>query len=249
MQLHFIGRADAPQVLFAHGWGRSRHDFIPVAESLAGLVGSTLVDLPGFGDTPRPDGAWDTAAYAAHVHAAMVAAGRVPFIWVGHSFGGRLGLRLAVAQPASLTGLVLVAAAGIPRSRGLWERLRGRLRGAAFRRHKARARSEAEVIALEARYGSADYVASRAAGLRDIFLATIAEDQSRELPRITTPTRLIWGGRDTETPPETGRRMAALIPGARYLELPECDHISVLDRGRFQIARAVRDLAPGGPGA
>ena len=249
MQLHFIGRSDAPQVLFAHGWGRTRHDFIPVAESLAGLVGSTLLDLPGFGDTPRPEGTWDTAAYAAHVHAAMVDAGRVPYVWVGHSFGGRLGLRTAVAQPDTLSGLVLVAAAGIPRRRTAWEQARARLRGAAFRWQKALAKDEAALLALEARYGSADYVASREAGMRDIFLATIAEDQTRELRRITTPTRLIWGGRDTETPPETGRRMARLIPGAGYVELPEFDHISILDRGRFQIARAVRDLALGGPGA
>ncbi len=248
MHLHTIGSDGRPDVLFTHGWGRSHHDFIPVAESLAAIARSTLVDLPGFGETPRPEGPWTTADYAGHVHSAMLAAGRVPYLWVGHSFGGRLGLRAAVAFPGALTGMVLVAAAGIPRARTPWQRLRGRWRSAAFGFHKGRAGSEAEIIELERRFGSADYVASRASGLRDIFLATVAEDQSRNLPRIATPTRLIYGAQDTETPPEIGRRMAAAIPGAECVVLDGLDHIGVLARGRHQIARAVRDLLrEGGP--
>ena len=53
--------------MFAHGWARSHHDFIPAAESLGALDTVVALDLPGFGATPRPDEAWDTARYADHV--------------------------------------------------------------------------------------------------------------------------------------------------------------------------------------
>ena len=237
-----IGTDGAPEVVFAHGWGRSHRDFIPTAEALAPVARSVLIDLPGFGASPRPEAAWDTAAYADALAEALrggLASG--PVVWVGHSFGGRIGLRLAVRHPDLLAGLVLVAAAGIPRAQPLAAQLRGRWRSWQFRRLKARATDDAALAALEARFGSADYVQSRRDGLRDIFLKTIAEDQSADLGRITVPTTLIYGGGDTETPPELGRRMARAIPGAEFVALEPCDHISVLDRGRHQIALAVKE--------
>ena len=243
-----IGTDGAPGVVFAHGWGRSHRDFIPAAEALSTVARSVLLDLPGFGASPRPEAAWDTCDYADAIAEAL-RGGLVkgPVVWVGHSFGGRIGLRLAVRHPDLLCGLVLVAAAGIPRAQSVAARLRGRWRSWRFRQLKARAADDAALHALEERFGSADYVQSRRDGLRDIFLKTIAEDQSTDLPRIALPTTLIYGGRDTETPPEIGRRMARAIPGTEYVELEPCDHISVLDRGRHQIALAVKEkLAAGG---
>ena len=235
-------------MVFAHGWGRTHRDFIPVAEALAPCAASVLLDLPGFGQTPRPEAAWDTADYAdALAEALRGGLCPVPVVWVGHSFGGRIGLRLAVRHPDLLSGLVLVAAAGVPRAQPLAAQVRGRWLGWRFRRLKAAARDDAALAALEERFGSADYVQSRRDGLRDIFLKVVAEDQTPDLGRITVPTTLIYGGRDTETPPELGRRMAARIPRAEYVELPPFDHLSVLDRGRHQIALAVKEkLAPGG---
>lgn len=238
-----IGTEGAPEVVFAHGWGRSHRDFIPAAEALAPCARSVLLDLPGFGASPRPQAAWDTADYADALAQALrggVVSG--PVVWVGHSFGGRIGLRMAVRHPELLSGLVLVAAAGIARAQPLAAQLRGRWRSWQFRRQKARiVGNDAALAALESRFGSADYVNSRRDGLRDIFLKTVAEDQSDDLARIALPTTLIYGGRDRETPPEMGRRMAGAIPGAEYVELEPLDHISVLGRGRHQIALAVKE--------
>lgn len=237
-----IGTPGRPAVVFAHGWGRSHRDFIPVAEALAPQAAAVLLDLPGFGASPRPEAAWDTADYAdALAEALRGGLAPAPVVWVGHSFGGRIGLRMAVRHPDLLRGLVLVGAAGIPRARSTPDKLRARWRGWRFRRLKARATGTAAIEALEDRFGSADYVQSRRDGLRDIFLRVVAEDQSSDLPRIATPTTLIYGGQDTETPPELGRRMAARIPGAEYVELGPCDHLSVLSRGRHQIALAVAE--------
>jgi pimeloyl-ACP methyl ester carboxylesterase len=243
-----IGRGETPEILFAHGWARNHRDFIPAAEALIAQHRSILIDLPGFGETPRPAESWDTRQYADA--AARFIRERIghPIVWVGHSFGGRVGLRLAVQHPDLLKGLVLVAAAGLKgQPRPTWQRLRGRLRSAQYRRLRKRARTEDEIIALEKRFGSADYIQSRALGLRDIFLNSVNEDQAPDLPRITTPTVVMSGARDTETPPEMGRRMAALIPSARFLLLPEFDHIGVLHRGHHIIALRAKELVEGRP--
>lgn len=241
-----IGTKGAPAVLFTHGWARNHRDFIPVAEALAGQTQSFLVDLPGFGDTPRPETAWDTSAYADHAVAFMRAQGVERFLWVGHSFGGRMGLRAAVRAPEALSGLVLVAAAGIPRARKPIDVWKGKIRQKLFKFKRDMARTQAERDALEARFGSADYVQSAQLGLRDIFMATIREDQSADLAAIKTPTECIYGARDTDTPPELGQRIAQAISGARYTEMPYLDHFSVLSRGKHQIALAIQSILNGG---
>lgn len=237
-----IGPKDGMPVIFAHGWGRSHHDFIPVAESLAPICRSILLDLPGFGQTPRPDGDWGTADYADFLQSWVrdsLGVGR--FIWVGHSFGGRIGLRLGSRRAQGLESLILVASHGIKLPRKTTERWKGAWRQRRFKALKAKAATEAEIIDLERRYGSIDYVASRESGLRDIFVKTVSEDQSEALPRINVPTTLIYGGQDVDTPPALGRAIAGLIDGADYVECAPYDHISVLDRGRHQIALAVKE--------
>lgn len=235
-----LGSRDGVPVVFGHGWARTHTDFVPIAELLGNRARAILLDFPGFGDSPRPADAWGTEDYAIAVrqHLAQTC-GVTRFVWVGHSFGGRVGLRLAAMPDSPVAHLFVVAGAGINRSRTALERLKGKVRSLHFQRHKARATTEAALIALEKQFGSADYVHSREIGLRDIFIKTVQEDQSDRLAAIACATTLIYGANDTETPPEIGRKLHRLIAGSLYLECPEFDHLSVLSRGRHQIARMV----------
>ena len=97
------------------------------------------------------------------------------------------------------------------------------------------------MIELEKKYGSADYVNSRETGLRDIFLKTVNEDQTENIKTISSPTTLIYGSKDTETPPVIGRMLNQLIPSSRYIECPEFDHSTILTRGRHQIALVLKE--------
>ncbi|MDT0574986.1 alpha/beta fold hydrolase [Croceicoccus sp. F390] len=237
-----IGTPGKPCVVFGHGWGRTHRDFIPVAEALAPSIDGYLFDFPGFGQSPRPSEPWGTAKYAeAMARHLLDQCGIQQCTFVGHSFGGRVGLRLGARAPGLVRRLVIVAGAGVPRVLPWQERLRRKQRSMRFQRLKAKATTPEALLALEQQYGSADYVASREAGMRDIFVATIAEDQTDQLGRISVPTALIYGALDTETPPQIGRSIAAGISGAEYIECPFLDHLSILDRGRHQIALAIKE--------
>lgn len=237
-----IGDTSKPPIVFGHGWGRSYRDFIPVAEALAPIANSYLIDFPGFGDTPRPKEAWGTQDYAEHLITHLREAyGLERFTWVGHSFGGRVGMRIAAAHPSVLRHLVLVASAGIPRTRTMLQKLRGRRRSWAFKIRKSMAKSDEALDALEKQYGSPDYIHSREIGMRDIFVRTVNEDQTKTLPQIACPTTIIYGGKDVDTPVEVGQRLADGIADARLIICPHFDHISILDRGRHQIALSVKE--------
>ena len=237
-----IGQPDRPPVVFAHGWARTHADFMPIAELIAHTARVILLDLPGFGESPRPDTDWDTNDYADHVHTHLQHnCGIDRFIWVGHSFGGRVGLRLAALRDTPVDALVLVAGAGVRTPPPLLKKIRGRWKSRQFQKLKSNAHSEEELIELERQFGSPDYVQSRELGLRDIFIKTIQEDQSESAKAITCPTTLIYGAKDFETPPAEGRILNAAIRGSSYVECPEYDHHSILTRGRHQVALALKE--------
>lgn len=50
------------------------------------------------------------------------------------------------------------------------------------------------------------------------------------LPRIGCPTVVIVGDADQLTPPELSQEIAASIPGARLVVVPECGHLTTIER-------------------
>lgn len=237
-----MGKVDGPVIVFAHGWDRTSEDFLPVAELIGESARTILIDLPGFGESPRPSKSWGTEEYAGFLRDYIVhELGHPRFIWVGHSFGGRIGLRMASMPNSPIDNLVVVAGAGIKRPRPWWNSLRARVLSRWFNFQRDRTGSEAELIELEKKYGSADYIHSRETGLRDIFVKTVNEDQTENVKAITCPTTLIYASKDTETPPIIGRMLNQLIPTSRYIECPEFDHSSILTRGRHQVALVLKE--------
>lgn len=241
-----IGAKDGIPVVFGHGWARDHSDFMPVAELVASVARAILLDLPGFGESPRPDSTWSTEDYANAVKTHLEVMGISRFIWVGHSFGGRVGLRLATMSGNSIDHLFLVASAGVKRPVPILKRLKAKYRSWEFQRRKRSANSDEELKSLEAEYGSPDYVQSREIGLRDVFLETVKEDQSNQISAIGCPTTLIYGAHDTETPPDLGRLIHQRIPGSTLIICPEFDHHSILSRGRHQITTLLLEHIRGG---
>ena len=58
-----------------------------------------------------------------------------------------------------------------------------------------------------------------------IYMATGEIDVSAQLPQVTVPTLVLHARDDARVPFEAGRRMAAGIPGARFVALPGRNHL------------------------
>jgi pimeloyl-ACP methyl ester carboxylesterase len=70
--------------------------------------------------------------------------------------------------------------------------------------------------------------------------AIIARPDNRPLlPGIRCPTLVLVGEQDVLTPPELAREIADGIPGARLEIVPECGHLSTLERPEA-VNRALR---------
>lgn len=231
------GQSDQP-VYWAHGWGQSHAAFMPLAESLKPLGQHCLLDFPGFGESARPLEAWDTAAYADAIAHHLKQSGSAPIIWIGHSFGGRVGVQLASRHPELVKALVLISGAGLKRKRSPIKKLYFKCRIALYKFLKKLIPLGLSQNWLQSKFGSRDY--QSAGEMRDIFLKVISEDLTPQAQNISCPTLLIYGSNDNETPPEFGQRYNRLIKNSTLHILDGQDHYTVLGQGRHQVANLLQ---------
>jgi len=230
----------AANLIWAHGWGHTHQALLPLAEAMRQRADSWLVDLPGFGASPIPPSAWGTEGYADAMAEwlATLPAGRK--IWVGHSFGCRVGLQLAARHPQAVDALFLIAAAGLQPRRSLAARARRLPRRAAFRALRALTPEGPARDRLRERYGSSDY--RNAGAMRPVLMKAVGEDLSDVARHIRMPVVLLHGDGDSESPPEIAERLTALIPGSRLHLLRGFDHYTILTDGRHQVMHLLGEL-------
>src|ERR1051325_5684260 len=237
------GRAEAPLLVWAHGWGHTHANLLPMAEAMQSSARSVLLDFPGFGASPLPPEAWGTAKYADTCAEWLASLPPGRRLWIGHSFGCRVGLQLAARHPEAVDGLFLIAAAGLQPRRSLKAQLRFAARRWAFRLLRSLVPEGPARERLRRRFGSADY--ARAGPLRPILSKTVAEDLSEVAERVRCPTVLVYGEQDRETPPEIGERLQGLIPDSRLYVLRGFDHWNVLTEGRHQLTHRLAEFVEG----
>jgi pimeloyl-ACP methyl ester carboxylesterase len=65
---------------------------------------------------------------------------------------------------------------------------------------------------------------------RQVEAVTSRIDYRPSLAAISVPTLVLVGDSDTFTPPDRAEEMAAAIPGARLVVVPECGHASTIEQ-------------------
>lgn len=238
-----LGATHGPVIIWGHGWGQNHTGFLPLAQSLAPLGRHIVLDFPGFGESPVPfdkaEDSWGSGRYAdamAEFIGAEFAGERV--IWIGHSFGCRVGTQLGARYGGLVQRMVFVAGAGLKRKRGLVQRVVLRCKVLAFKAGKRF--KDWPFIKRFASQGSADY--RNAGPMRGTLVQVVNEDLAAEAAAITCPVLLIYGSNDTETPPETGERYKALIKNSEMVHLSGQDHYSVLSDGRHAVAGLIKNF-------
>jgi pimeloyl-ACP methyl ester carboxylesterase len=227
--VHYDERgAGAPVVLLPSG-AHDHHDYDELRALLPPDRFRTIaLDWPAHGASPpgaRPASVTRFADVAEALVAAVAPDGAVV---VGNSVGGFSAARLAIRRPELVKGLVLVDSggfAGRPPHVRLFCALMARpgfLRRIypSFSARYMRARTDAD------RRAQATGVATTRAdpGLRAVAelwrsFASPEHDLRADAHRIAAPTLVIWGRRDPVIPVRLGRKIAALVPGARMVVL------------------------------
>jgi pimeloyl-ACP methyl ester carboxylesterase len=228
-------------IVLIHGLPGTAEDFEKVTPLLAGHR-TIALDRPGYGYSDggyHPIGRQLLAIEQLLDHLAIRKA-----VLVGHSYGGTIALAFAARRPERVQGMVLVdAAAGGVHSKA-FARLQSRfvqglswpviqpLADATFSQAARTASAkmgareafdpdpvqpayEQRLLASSMRHEDLDALAAERLASDNVIA-----DVDRQLPKIATPTIVIQGKDDQLVAAEHGRRIAAELPHARYVQVP-----------------------------
>ncbi|MDP9225600.1 MAG: alpha/beta hydrolase, partial [Actinomycetota bacterium] len=215
-------------VVVLHGWGGRIESMAPVVACLQSRFRVIALDLPGFGRSPAPAGAWGTGDYARWLTALLHARNVERAHFLGHSFGGKVSLYVAAGHPEMVEKLVLVGASGLRSPPSIAARLKRAVSQAARAGGRLGTAGRRVRQAVYARVASADY--RDAGALRPTFVKVVNEDVTDLLPSISAPVLLVWGSEDDAVPLGHAQKMERLIPDAGLVVFERAGHFANLDQ-------------------
>lgn len=223
-----------PSIVFLHSLLSDRGSLEPMVPLLSDRFRLVLLDLPGFGGSPRAGGL-DAQADAVAAAVAAACPGETPILF-GNGYGSFLALATALRHPQLSSGLFLAGCGA-----GFTEEGRG-----AFRFMAAKAGTDGlEAIAETAMLrlfpaAMAARVPQTLAERRAAFVATDPEvfgeacgilatlDLKDAARHLAVPVFACAGALDAATPPVMARELADLVPNGTFHEIPDCAHVPTL---------------------
>ena len=229
-------------LVLVHGMGVDRGTMLDVAGKLKQQFRVILPDLPGFGDSDKPEAAdYGIQAQVDHLRQFIEAIGLRQVHLGGHSMGGWISAGLASSHPEMIASLWLIAAAGT-------SDLEGSVAMEAYRRGEyllcCRTPQDLRgVMGLAmVKLPTLPYCVWQTLGRRaaanyelhkkifDRISADVAGyDLEKRLSGIKAPTLLVWGDSDRLVPPSALETFKRLIPNARPILLSSVGHVPQME--------------------
>lgn len=212
------------RIVLLHGWGASTIKLKPLAEELRKLEWEVFTPkLPGF-DSPPPEKIWGVGEYSKYVlKETRKIYGRDRFFVFGHSFGGRVAIKLAEKNNRQILGAVLCSSSGLSRG-NLVKRtifwLLARV-GKVFLAIPPLANFWKRLLYKLAR--EHDY--EKAQGImKEVFKKVVSEDLKPVAKEIKIPTLVLWGKKDKMTPISDAYYIKKVLPNAKLVVFKDEGH-------------------------
>jgi pimeloyl-ACP methyl ester carboxylesterase len=196
---------------------------------LAGFARVVTFDKRGQGLSDRMSGAPSLEVRMDDVRAVMDAVGSKRAALVGFSEGGCMSVLFAATYPERVSHLILMGCFSRSADRFSEEAWEVRLdqiikNWGCGELIKTIAPDEAGKTEAVARYAKFERLASSPGALRTLLQLNRQIDVTAILPTLQVPTLVLHSKADLQVPVELGRKLAAAIPGVKYIEYPAGPH-------------------------
>lgn len=233
------GDPGKPALVLLHGSGGHAEAYVRNLAAHGEHFWTWSIDMLGHGYTDKPGHPLEIRHYVEHLMAVVRSIGADRVKLSGESLGGWVAARAAVDHPDVVDRLVLNTAGGSRADPAVmarivtlsmaaaenptWEAVQARLKWLMADKSK----DYDDLVAARQRiYRQPGFVAA----MRDIMALQDPEIRARNLlgpgdyGAITAPTLVLWTTHDPTADVGEGRRIASMIPGARFEVMPGCGH-------------------------
>jgi pimeloyl-ACP methyl ester carboxylesterase len=255
------GDPKAQTLVLLHGFGDSYTSWESWVRDLKGRFHVITLDFPGHGLTRAPAGYQLSGAGLADFVADFASKLALPkFAVAGNSLGGGAAWQLAVRHPDLIDALILVDAAGFPPSKPpssiplAFRLLQYPIGRALLRNIDNRPLIEAGLKtdvydkalitpAFVDRWAEFQRAPGHRAILMDINFGGLGQATSEILSAIKVPTLILHGEDDLIIEPDSARKFAAAIPGAKLIFYPQVGHLPQIELPQRSAADVAAFLA------
>jgi 2-hydroxy-6-oxonona-2,4-dienedioate hydrolase len=233
------GDPGKPVLVLLHGSGGHAEAYIRNLASHAEHFHTYSIDMLGHGYTDKPGHLLEISHYVAHLMAVLRTIGTDRVYLSGESLGGWVAARTAADHPDAVVRLVLNTAGGSQADPVVMKRIITLSMAAAENPTWETVQARIKWLMADKSKDYDDLVASRQRiyrqpgfvdAMRDIMALQDPEIRARnilgpaEYGSITAPTLVLWTSDDPTADVTEGRRMASMIPGARFEVMQGCGH-------------------------
>ncbi len=239
---HYRAAGEGPPLLLFHGLGAS---FVTWRDNIGPLSRAFrvyAVDLPGHGDTDKPDIDYSPETVVRYTVRLIQALGLERPAVIGSSVGGTLGILAALQHPGLLSGLVVIGSPGLGKEVSLYVRLAAlpllgdvlessRVGGTRYMLYNVfYDRRFVTPALLNELYRSRQMPGAKEAVVRTLrHSVTLLGVRRRyillhQLARLDTPLLVVWGSHDRILPVAHAYRVPAVAPQARLAVFDCCGH-------------------------
>lgn len=245
---HYVVAGEGPPVLLIHGLGASVVTWRDNIGPLSKAFRVHAVDLPGHGDSDKPDIDYAVDTMVRFVVRFLESLNLVSTAIIGNSIGGALGLITALRHPELISRLILVDSAGLGREVSAYLRLvsipglgalleSSRVGGTRFMLSKVfNDQTFVTQELLDELYRSRQMPGAKEAVVRVIRRTVNLRGIRKEyvylddLPRLNMPLMLVWGAQDLILPVSHAYRASEAAPHARLKVFDRCGHWPHMER-------------------
>ena len=225
-----------PAVILIHSNGLSLGQWDHNISKISRYYQVYAPDLPGFGQSGKPNVEYGLRYYVDFLGSFMDALGIPKAVIVGSSFGGAIAASFAASRPDRVTALVMADATGLtPNGITKNKELTNLFLNLMMRSRKLYCRpmfyDSRSISLLKDTLMVTDMKETRAAFTKNCH-AILYHDPGyiQSLMAITAPTLIIWGEDDLLLPPEDGQKYLKMIAGSKIKVFDMCGHMPNVEK-------------------
>ena len=236
LRLHFLDEGSGPVVLWLHGSGPGASGYSNFKGNYPQFVAAgfrnLVVDLPGFGRSDKPEDAqYNLDFFVNAMSGFLKAVGVKRATLLGNSLGGAIALGLALAEPARVEKLILMAPGGVEDRETYFKMIGIQRMVELYNAGPLGIEHMRRIMSLQLFDSSqlddkllAERVAVAVLQPRNLFTTMMVPNMTERLEELRAPILGFWGTDDNFNPASGALKVLTHAPDARFIMLNRCGH-------------------------